>query len=222
MDQAMIEETRFEAMREAMATSQLRTTAVSDNRVVAAMASVPRELFVPPERRSVAYTDRPVPLARGRYLNTPMATGKLLTEAYLRRSDRALLIGAATGYAAAVLASLVDRVIAVEVDARLAEQARVALGGTPTVSVVEGPLEAGHADGAPYDVIVIDGAIQDLPQALVNQLAIGGRLVTGLDDKGVTRLASGARSARGFGMQHFADAECILLPGFSRARTFKF
>lgn len=213
---------RFDAMREAMVTSQLRTTAVSDNRVVAAMARVPRELFVPPERRDTPYTDRAVPLARGRLLNTPMATGKLLTEAYLRRTDRALLIGAATGYAAAVIASLVEHVIALEVDPLLAEQARANLAATSAVTVVEGPLEAGHVAGAPYDVIVIDGAIGELPQAIIDQLVIGGRLVAGLDDKGVTRLAAGVRSAHGFGLQHFADAECVPLPGFARARTFQF
>ncbi len=218
----MIDGGRFDAMREAMVTSQLRTTAVSDNRVVAAMARVARELFVPAERRDTAYTDRAVPLARGRRLNTPMATGKLMTEAYLRRTDRALLIGAATGYAAAVLASLVAHVIAVEVDPLLAEQARAALQGTPAVTVVEGPLETGHADGAPYDVIMVDGAIGGVPQALIDQLAIGGRLVTGLDDKGVIRLAAGVRSAHGFGLQHFADCECVALPGFARARTFSF
>ena len=218
----MIDGGRFDAMREAMVTSQLRTTAVSDNRVVAAMARVPRELFVPAERRDTAYIDRAIPLARGRLLNTPMATGKLLTEAYLRRTDRALLIGAATGYAAAVLASLVEHVTAVEVDPVLAEQARANLAGTPAVTVVEGPLEAGHAPGAPYDVIVVDGAVQDLPQTLIDQLVIGGRLVTGLDDKGVGRLAAGVRSAHGFGLQHFADAECVPLPGFARARAFQF
>ncbi len=218
----MIDGGRFDAMREAMVTSQLRTTAVSDNRVVAAMARVPRELFVPPERRDTAYTDRAVPLARGRLLNPPMATGKLLTEAYLRRTDRVLLLGAATGYAAAVLASLVEHVTAVEVDPGLAEQARANLAATPAVSVIEGPLEAGHPAGAAYDVIVIDGAIGDMPQAIIDQLIISGRLVTGLDDQGVTRLAAGVRSAYGFGLQHFADAECVPLPGFTRARTFTF
>ena len=218
----MIDGGRFDAMREAMVTGQLRTTAVSDNRVAAAMARVPRELFVPRERRDTAYVDRAIPLARGRLLNTPMATGKLLTEAYLRRSDRVLLVGAATGYAAAVLASLVEHVIALEVDPVLAEQARANLAGTPAVTVVEGALEAGHPANAPYDVIMVDGAVGDMPQALIDQLVIGGRLVTGLDDKGVGRLASGVRSAHGFGLQHFADAECVPLPGFARARTFRF
>ena len=218
----MIDRGRFDAMREAMVTGQLRTTAVSDNRVVAAMARVPRELFVPPERLDTAYVDRAIPLARGRFLNPPMATGKLFTEAYLRRTDRVLLIGAATGYSAAVLASLVEHVVALEVDPELAAQARTNLAGTPAVTVVEGPLDAGHAAGAPYDVIAIDGAVQDMPQALIDQLVIGGRMVTGLDDKGVGRLASGVRTAHGFGLQHFADAECVSLPGFKRARTFRF
>ncbi|PTS72811.1 protein-L-isoaspartate O-methyltransferase [Sphingomonas sp. HMWF008] len=210
------------AMRHAMVASQLRTNAVSDARVVAAMDTVPREAFLPAEQAEIAYRDTAVPLAHGRAQNVPIATGRLLTQAELRADDRALLIGAAGGYTAAVLAELVAEVVAVESDATLVALARTALAGSPTVTLVEGALDAGHAAGAPYDVIVIDGAVEEIPQALIEQVKIGGRVVAGILDRGVTRLSAGRRTAGGFGLLDFADIDCVTLPGFARPRTFTF
>ena len=213
---------RFEAMRHAMVASQLRTNAVSDARVVAAMALVPREAFLPGNVAALAYRDTAVPLAHDRAQNVPIATGKLLTAAELRAGDRALLIGAAGGYTAAVLAELVAEVVAVEVDPALAGIARAALARYPAVTLVEGPLAAGHASGAPYDVLIVDGAVEQLPDALVAQLKIGGRVVAGLADRGITRLAYGRRSEGGFALLPFADVDCVVLPGFARPRSFTF
>ena len=213
---------RFEAMRHAMVASQLRTNAVSDARVVAAMARVPREAFLPAEVRAIAYRDTAVPLGRERYQNVPIATGRLLTEAFLLPADRVLLVGAAGGYTAAVLAELVAQVVAVESDPGLAADARTALGAYTNVTLVEGALEAGHAAGAPYDVLVIDGAVEQVPDALVAQLAAGGRVVVGIADRGITRLSSGRKTAGGFGLLDFADIDCVSLPGFARAKTFTF
>uniref|UniRef100_UPI0025EAF426 protein-L-isoaspartate O-methyltransferase family protein n=1 Tax=Sphingomonas sp. TaxID=28214 RepID=UPI0025EAF426 len=154
------------AMRHAMVASQLRTNAVSDARVVAAMARVPREEYLPVEAREMAYRDTAVPLGRGRFQNVPIATGRLLTEAVLHPTDRVLLIGAAGGYTAAVLAGIVASVTALESDPALGALARTALADTVNVDLVEGPLEAGHAEGAPYDVLFIDGAVEHLPDAL--------------------------------------------------------
>jgi protein-L-isoaspartate(D-aspartate) O-methyltransferase len=212
----------FDAMRHSMVVSQLRTTAVSDQRVVAAMARVPRELFAPEALRPVAYRDGTLDLGNGRAINLPMATGRLLTEAYLEAGDRVLLIGAATGYTATLLADIVAEVVAVEEQAELAATARAVLGGAGKVTLVEGPLNAGHAAGAPYDVLIIDGAVEDLPAALVEQVKVGGRIVTGLVEHGVTRLASGRRTEGGHGVRAFADAECTVLPGFARPRAFQF
>ena len=214
--------THFGLMRQAMVTSQLRTTAVDDARLIAAMATVERERFVPPASRDLAYRDTAIPLGRGRALNLPMATGRLLNQAYLRSEDHVLLIGAATGYCAAVLALLVRDVIAVEADETLADMARTALAATANVKLVEGALAAGYPDAAPYDVIVIDGAVDEVPASLLDQLGIGGRIVTGLADRGVTRLANGRRGDRGFGLAAFADADCAMLPGFARPRAFTF
>lgn len=212
----------FDVMRHAMVASQLRTTAVNDARVVAAMARVPRETFVPESVRAIAYRDTAIPLGDGRYANVPMATGKLLTEAALEKTDKVLLIGAAGGYTAAVLAEIVATVVAVESDAALAALARTALSGKPTVTLVEGDLAAGHAGGAPYDVLVIDGAVEHVPDALAAQVRPGGRVVSGIVERGVTRLARGVRSDSGFALTPFADVDCVGLPGFSTPKTFTF
>ncbi|WP_242115422.1 protein-L-isoaspartate O-methyltransferase family protein [Sphingomonas lacusdianchii] len=211
----------FEAMRHAMVVSQLRTSAVSDPRVVDAMGDVPREAFVPSAQAALAYRDAPLPLGGGRAINPPLITGRLLVAADIRPTDRVLLIGAAMGYAAAVAARLAGSVVALEEDAGLAGAARDAIADTK-VTVVEGPLNAGWAEGAPYDVIIIDGAIEQVPDAVAGQLAPGGRLATGLVDRGVTRLALGRRSEGGFGVVDFADLECVVLPGFARPKTFQF
>ena len=210
------------AMRHAMVASQLRTNAVSDVRIVEAMARVPREAFVPDAVQAIAYRDTALPAGNGRAINLPIATGRLLTEAYLLATDRVLLIGAAGGYTAAVLAEIVAHVVAVEEDGDLVALARRALAGHARVELVEGPLAAGHAGGASYDVLVVDGAIEAVPPALVDQVAPGGRVVSGLVDHGVMRLASGRKTAGGFGLAAFVDSDCVVLPGFSTPRGFRF
>ncbi len=211
----------FEAMRHAMVVSQLRTSAVSDPRVVDTMGEVPREAFVPASQAALAYRDAPLPLRGGRAINPPLITGRLLVAADIRPTDRVLLIGAAMGYAAAVLARLAASVVALEEDAGLVGSARDAIADAK-VTLVEGPLKAGWAEAAPYDVIIIDGAVEVVPDAIADQLAPGGRLTTGLVDRGVTRLALGRRSEGGFGLVDFADLECVELPGFARPKTFQF
>jgi len=222
MTQATIDTANFARMRDAMVASQLRTNAVSDPRVVAAMARVPREAFLPAAQGALAYRDTAVPLAHGRAANLPIAIGKLLTRAEVRPADRVLLIGAASGYTAAVLAELAGSIVAVESDPELLALARPALAACPAVDLVEGDLAAGWSAGAPYDLLFVDGAVEHLPPALVDQVAPGGRVVTGLVDRGVTRLAAGVRTAGGFGLAAFADVDCVALPGFARAKAFTF
>lgn len=214
--------TSFEAMRHAMVQSQLRTNAVNDPRVVTAMAKVAREKFVPEGVRRLAYRDTAVAIGNGRYLNVPIATGKLLTEAYLLPADRVLLIGAAGGYTAAVLAGLVASVVAVESDKDLATHAKGALAGLDNVKLVEGPLEKGYAKGAPYDVLIVDGCVEQLPDTLVSQVVSGGRVVSGIVERGVRRLATGRAVKGGFGLRAFADVDCVTLPGFAAPRGFAF
>lgn len=214
--------TSFAAMRQAMVDSQLRPNAVSDPRVVAAMGQVAREAYLPEALAPVAYADVKLPLGRGRTTNLPVATGRLLTQAGLKSSDRVLLIGAAGGYTAAVLEALVGVVVAVESDPALAALARAALAAMPNVTLIEGPLDAGYSAAAPYDAIIVDGAIEQVPQALIDQLAIGGRLVAGVIDRGVCRLSLGTRSTGGFGVADFADFDAAHLPGFAVAAGFVF
>ncbi|MEP9402944.1 protein-L-isoaspartate O-methyltransferase [Sphingomonas sp. VNH70] len=221
MTEATRSPSEFAAMRHAMVVSQLRTSAVSDPRVVEAMGDVPREAFVPAAQAAVAYRDAPLPLGGGRAVNPPLITGRLLTAAEILSSDRLLVVGAARGYAAAVAARLAGSVVALEEDADMVAAARDAIADAK-VTLVEGPLKDGWAAAAPYDVILIDGAVETVPQAIVDQLAPGGRLVTGLVDRGVTRVALGRRTEGGFGLVDFADLDCVILPGFARPKTFQF
>lgn len=214
-------EQNYQTMRRAMVESQLRTVGVNDPRVVAAMDAVPREMFAPADRRATAYADAYIPLGNGRALNPPMTLGLLLTEARLDGSERVLVIGAASGYAAAVAARLAASVVALEEDSALAATARSALDGSG-VMLVEGPLAAGHSGGAPYDLVLIDGAVEQLPDALIEQVADGGRIATGLSEQGVTRLAIGRVIGGAVGFITFADAAIAPLPGFSAPRGFSF
>ena len=215
-------EQNFLAMRAAMVASQLRTNNVSDPRVVTAIEGVARERFVPVERRALAYIDVPVPLGRGRALNAPMATARLLTEAQLSPVDKLLIIGAATGYAAAVAAELVGSIIAVEEDEALIVQAQINLADDARVAVVSGPLSAGYRENMPYDVILIDGAVEQVGADIIAQLAQNGRLLTGIDDGGITRLAAGRKVGDICTLIAFADIETVRLPGFEIPKSFAF
>ncbi len=214
-------EHNFEHMRRAMVANTLRTTGVNDPRVLAAIGAVPRERFVPPELVPAAYADVLLPLGNGRELNSPMALGRMLNEASPQEGERALVIGAATGYAAAVLDRMVGSVVAVEEDPRLIEAAQKALSGT-RVRLFETRLTRGYPEGGPYDLILIDGAVEFVPPEIVEQLVDGGRVAAGLLDQGVTRIAIGRRAGEAFGMAPMADSASTILPGFVRPKTFSF
>lgn len=207
----------FDAARLAMVESQLRPQGVVDPVVTQAMGSVARERFVPDAVRPLAYVDRGLALGEGRFLAPPAVLGQLLTQMMPERGQRALVIGAGTGYSAAVLAAMGLEVVAVESSPDLAGRARE-LG----VAVVEGPLEAGDPKGRSFDQILIDGAVEVIPEAIVAQLADGGRLGTALIDRGITRLAVGRKSGTAFGYLTFGDAGVPALPGFSRPKEFSF
>jgi protein-L-isoaspartate(D-aspartate) O-methyltransferase len=210
-----VTEQNFSSMRTAMVESQLRTSDVDDQSVIAAMAHVAREDFVPAERRAMTYVDRPIPLGNGRALNPPLVVGRLLKEAQVKAGDKVLLIGAATGYSAALLAQMGAQVTAVEEEGG----AEIAVAG---VTVVRGALNAGAAAGAPYDVLFVDGAVAEVPAALVQQLADGARVVTGVVERGVTRLCSGRVVAGTVGLSSLTDIEMVVLPGFAAPETFVF
>jgi protein-L-isoaspartate(D-aspartate) O-methyltransferase len=213
-----VTEHNFEQMRRAMVDSQLRTTAVNDPRVVAAMGEVPRERYVPAAQAAIAYLDTALAIAPGRSIPAPMILGRLLTEARVKPTDRVLVVGANTGYAAAVLATLAASVIALEEDASLMAQASLPAQVTP----VSGPLTAGWPDAAPYDLILFDGAVEQVPPAIVAQLVDGGRIAAPIVENGITRLAIGRKAGSAFGMITFADAEAPALPGFEVRKGFTF
>lgn len=165
-----------------MVESQVRTTDVTDAAILSAMFEIPREEFVPAQWRSLAYIDEDIEISAGqpgRVLMPASPFAKLIQLAEVRPGDLVLDVGCGSGYSTAVLAHIAGFVVALENDPALVAEAgnRLAALGYENVSVVEGPLPAGHAAQAPYDVIVVEGAVDEVPDALIGQLKDGGRLV---------------------------------------------
>jgi len=214
----------YTAARQHMIDSQIRTNKVTDSTVIAALAALPRELFVAESHRKLAYIDRPVPMGAGRRMMEPMYLARLLQTAELQPNAKALVVGAGTGYAAAILAKLVAKVTALESAAELTARARTILAGLGigNVSVVDGDLTAGRPNEAPFDFILIDGAVETLPDALTAQLAAGGTLAT-IMMKG--SIGQGILVAKADGVltrREIFDAETDVLPGFTRPQRFVF
>ena len=207
----------FAAARLAMVDSQLRPQGVADPAVLAAMGSIQRERFLPDHTRPLAYVDRAVAIGDGRFLAAPAVLGQLLTEMMPEPGQRALVIGAGTGYSAAVLGAMGLEVVAVESSPELAAKARE-LG----VAAIEAPLEKGDPKRGPYQQILIDGAVEYLPDPIIAQLADGGRLGAALIDRGITRLIVGRKSGGAFGYLSLGDSGSPVLPGFTRSRAFTF
>jgi len=207
-----------------MVDGQVRTTDVTDPAILAAMLAIPREAFVDEGRRPLAYIDEDIEIAPGRYLMEPSPFAKLVQLAAIRPGETVLDVGAGTGYSSAVLSQLAGRVVALESDAALADRARAALAALAidNVAVVTGPLRGGHAEAAPYDVILLEGAVEVLPDALFAALRDGGRLVAveGRGNAGVARLylKSGGTVT---GRRAF-NAAVKPLPGFERTPAFVF
>ena len=211
-------DSRFDAMRAAMIDRQLQTAGVNDPAVLAVLRQVPRERFVPTARRNLAYTDAPIELVPGRWLMEPMSFGLLVNHAKVVHGDRVLIVGAATGYSAAVLSLLAGTVTTVETD-----EALIATARANGVTVQSGPLVDGWPVAAPYDLILIDGAVATVPDALLGQLAEGGRLAAVIvGDDGVGRVTIGTYAAGHFSGTSFIEAGVHLLPGFARAPQFVF
>lgn len=203
--------------RRAMVDSQLRPEAVTDHGVLAAMGTVERERFVPDRHKSLAYVDRPLPIGAGRTMMPPAALGRLLSELAPVAGERALVVGSGSGYSAALLAAIGLNVTALESDSALADAATQA-----GVATNVGDLAGGWAAGAPYDLILVDGAVEQIPAALTKQLSPRGRLGGALVDRGVTRLVVGRVSGDALGLAIISDADVAVLPGFARPRAFTF
>ena len=214
----------FVIARRNMVENQVRPNRVTDDRVLDAMAEIPREAFVPKARQGVAYVDDDVPLGSGRHLMEPMVLARLVQAAEIRANDVALVIGCATGYAATVVAKLAVTVVAVESDPALVAGATETLTrlGVDSVAVVEGPLAAGYAKQSPYDAILIDGAVDEIPRSIREQLAEGGRLVAVVGSEGRGRAIRILRIGASFTQVELFDAAVPLLPGFATRRRFVF
>jgi protein-L-isoaspartate(D-aspartate) O-methyltransferase len=198
---------------------------VTDDRILAAMAEVPRERFVPRKLQGAAYVDQGLAVAPGRYLMEPTVFARLLQAAAIGPDDVVLDIGCATGYSTAVLARLAATVVAVESDPALVKAAGDLLADldVDNAAVVKGTLEKGYARQAPYDAIVLGGAVEEVPPTIAGQLAEGGRLVavvTGGSPAGVGVLMLRARGV--LSRRILFDASVPPLPGFAVERGFVF
>lgn len=214
----------FAALRTRMVDGQIRPNEVTDRRIIEAMLSVPREDFVLPAQRELAYLDDNLPVggAGRRVLIQPMVLARLIQAAGVTAADKVLEVGTATGYGAAVLALLARSVVALEVDPVLATAARAALAGRANVSVAEEALAGGFAAAAPYDVILLNGAVETFPVELGRQLAEGGRLLL-VEGRGNAACAMIYRKSGGeLSAQALFNAAVPVLPGFERVPAFAF
>lgn len=210
-------------LRRSMVESQVRTNDVTDIRVQDAMNEVPRERFVPRAKQALSYADAVVEVAPGRFLLDPRTFSKLAQLAEIEPTDRILDVACASGYSAAVLAKLGGRVTALEEDAELVRIASDALAASGArAEVVQGRLADGYAPGAPYDVIFVNGAVEQIPDAITSQLAEGGRLVIIVQDGAQGRAQLLLREHSRLGARTDFDATVPLLPGFRKARGFVF
>lgn len=206
----------FAVARHNMVESQIRPSSVTDRRVINAMAETPREAFLPSSKRSLSYMGEDVEIAPGRYLMSPTVFARLAQLAEIQPGDLLLDVGCGSGYSSAVLAQLAESVVAVESDEALATDATENLSelGVDNVAVVTGPLENGLAAEGPYDVIFLNGAIEQVPSQLIDQLNEGGRLVAVMSTPGIGRAQVFKKSDSTCADRIAFDATIPSLPGF--------
>lgn len=215
----------YAAARRHMVDSQLRTNRVTNEGLIEAFLSVPRERFVPEDRQGIAYMDEDIPIGHDRYLMEPMVLARMLEMVQPRRSDIALDLGCGTGYATAILARLVATVVAVESEDHLVRRAGATLAdlSIDNTVVVKGELTEGYPAQAPYDIILVNGAADHVPDAISGQLAEGGRLVTVLrEGSGVGRAYLMRRSGDVVSGRVLFDAAVPFLAGFEPQAGFVF
>lgn len=214
----------FAAARRNMVASQIRTNEVTDPLVIEAMEAVPREAFVPEARRDFAYVDEDLPIGNGRHLIEPVALAQLLQLAEVQPGDKALVVGAGSGYSAAVLGYMAKAVVALESNVMLKDLAAKTLAAqsVANVTVAEGDLASGVPAQAPFDVILIDGAVSEIPAPLKRQLADGGRLVAVVRSGPVGRATLVERIGDAYGSRTDFDLVTPFLPEFAPQPKFVF
>ncbi len=218
--------TDFALARRNMVEGQLRPNRVTNVSLLAVLGELPRERFLPEGVRSVAYSDEDVPLGNGRYLMEPMVLARLIQTLQPQPEERAMVVASGRGYGAALLARLVKSVVTVESDPALAAAAQETARdlGLTGIQPASGLAEAGAAASGPYDIILIEGAVRQVPQAILDQLAEGGRLTTVI--AGVPGTLGTAQlfvkdGAQASGRPLF-DAGTPSLPGFAPPARFTF
>lgn len=214
--------------RKNMVESQVRPSDVTDRRITGAMQDVPRERFVPETVATLAYMDEAVTVAPGRSLMAPRTFARLLQLGDVQNTDKVLIVGALSGYSAVVIAGLAGAVVALENDGsgNTVATAVLAERGSKNVTLVTGPLVAGWAASAPYDLIFIEGAVAHVPAALIDQLTPKGRVVAIEAAAGmghaVVLTKTGAKGAETLSRRVAFDASAGALPGFDTPKVFTF
>jgi protein-L-isoaspartate(D-aspartate) O-methyltransferase len=220
----------FEAARVKMVENQIRTTDVTSHSVLNAFLAVPREAFVAEKLKPLAYVDNDLEIApaslagSARYLMEASPLAKLLQLGAITKDDAVLEVGAGTGYTSALLSHLSGSVVALECDEELAARAKetIAALGCDNVTVVTGDLVAGHPGQAPYDLIFVNGSVEDVPASLLGQLRDGGRLVTVQGYGNAARAKVLVRERDAYSENVFFNASVKPLPGFAKAKEFVF
>lgn len=212
----------YKERRTMMVDTQVRPNDVTKYNVIAAMLEVPREEFVPDTRRDVAYVGENIDLGQGRVLLEPRTLAKMIDALDVQRSELVLDVGTGYGYSAAVLGRLAEAVVALEEDPRMTEAAtaRLAGAGADNVAVVRGALAQGHAAQAPYDVILIGGGVETVPDAFTEQLADGGRIIALFREGALGTVRLGIKHDGAIAWRYLFNAAAPVLPGFARRVEF--
>ena len=214
----------FAERRRIMVDTQVRPSDVTKFPIIDAMLTVPRERFVPDALRETAYMGEHVPLGEGRVVLDPRVLAKMIEAVDIDRDDLVLDIGAGLGYSAAVMARMAEAVIALEENPEFAKEAERVLGenGADNVAVVEGALADGAAKHGPYDVIIVEGGAEVIPDAITSQLKDGGRIVAIFADGRLGTARVGHCFDGAISWRSAFNANAPTLPGFERAREFVF
>ncbi|MFM1815625.1 MAG: hypothetical protein RLZ98_2320 [Pseudomonadota bacterium] len=220
----------FDVQRKNMVESQVRPSDVTDRRVIRAMEAVPREVFVPGDRRFLAYADRDVAIGRGesggeRVLLAPRLMARMIQNLELGEEDLVLEVGTGTGYGAALLARIAQTVVAVECDPAMAQKAGEALGsiGIDNAVVMSGALALGYPAEGPYDAILVSGGVSELPEGLLEQLKHRGRLIAVVVGDGpVGHVVRWQRFDDTYDRQVLFEGSAPMLPGFEAKAQFVF
>ena len=215
----------YATARKNMVESQLRTNRVTDERLLGIMRSLPREQFLPKNMMHLAYVDEDILMPGDRYLSEPLVVARLIMAAQVKSTDIVLVVGGGTGYTSAILGKMATTVIALESDPSLVAESssRLTTLTIDNVVVVEGALENGWASEAPYDLILIDGAVESVPQVLFDQINDGGRIVAVVKpEKGVGRITLFEKRGGNISDRVIYDASTPYLPGMAPAPAFVF